>query len=449
MSDLTLILGLVAVLALVAANGLFVATEFAYVSVRRTRIEQLANRGHARARLLLGSLAQLDMFIAATQLGITMSSLGLGWVGEPVLAGVLEPPLEDLAGDWAGTAAAHTIAATLAFVLITALHIVFGELAPKTVALERAEKTALWVAAPIALFTRIFRPFIWALNGMGLATVRLVGVKPTAEIDSTLAPEELELVMEASARAGLLSTAELLLARRGLEFGEIQADQIMVPRTEVVAIRADATLDEVLTTTAEHTHGRYPVYEGDLDHVVGLLDAKDLMRLVRDRGEDWRALVGPAVAIPESVSVEVAVTEMRSQGARMVVLIDEHGGTSGILSRDDVLARLLGYWHGGARQQTDERVRQLPDGHLLLDGLALVADLEAAAEIDIAGDGEDFDTVGGFVMDRLGRIPIVGDHFGEAGYEFQVTAMDGRRVARVLAFKGQRAGARRATALPR
>ncbi len=443
MSDVTNIIGLLAVLTLVAANGLFVATEFAYVAVRRTRIEHLASSGHARARLLLGSLKRLDMYIAATQLGITMSSLGLGWVGEPALAHLIEPPLEDLAGDWAGTAAAHTIAVTIAFIIITALHIVFGELAPKTMALERAERTALWVVAPIEVFTRIFRPFIWLLNGMGLAVVRLAGVRPASETtQATLAPEELEIVMEASARAGLLSTAELLLARRGLEFGEIQADQIMAPRTDVVAIDADSSMEEALALTGAHPHRRYPVYEGDLDHVVGLLDVKDLTRLVREGGEDWRALVGPVVAIPESVSVEVAVTEMRAQGAKLVVLVDEHGGTSGILSGDDVLGRLLGHWHGGARQQAGERVRSLPNGNLLLDGLALAADLEAIAEIDLTGAGEDFDTVSGFVMERLGHIPAVGERFAEAGYQFQVTAMDGRRVARVIARRGVPAGRR-------
>lgn len=436
-SDLSTTFGLLAVLALVAANGLFVATEFAYVAVRRTRVEQLASGGHTRARLLLGSLRQLDMYIAATQLGVTMCSLALGWVGEPALAGLLEPPLENLLGGWLGTAAAHTIAVTVAFIGITAILIVFGELAPKRVALARAERTALLVAAPIAVFTRIFRPFIWALNGMGLAVARLTGVRPTAAIESTLAPEELGIVLEASQRAGLLSTAELLLARRGLEFGEIQASQIMVPRTEVAAIEASATLEEALATVTAHPHRRYPVYEGDLDHVLGLLDAKELLRLAREGGGDWRALAGPVTAIPEVVSVEVAVTEMRAREAKLVVLIDEHGGTSGILSGDDVLARLLGHWRDAARQRTGERVRRLPNGNLLLDGLALVADLEAAADIDIAGDGEDFDTVGGLVMARLGRIPAVGERFAEAGYEFQVTAMDGRRVARVLARRAR------------
>lgn len=435
MFDLSVTLGLVAVLALVAANGLFVATEFAYVAVRRTRVEQLASGGHARARLLLGSLGRLDTYIAATQLGVTMCSLALGWVGEPALAGLLAPPLERLLGGVAGTAAAHTIAVTIAFIAITALLIVFGELAPKQMALARAERTALWMAAPMAVFARVFRPFIWALNGMGLGVARLAGVRPVADAEATLAPEELEIVMEASERAGLLSTAELLLARRGLEFGEIQASRIMVPRTEVVAIDAAATMEEALATVTAHPHRRYPVSEGDLDHVLGLLDAMDLLRLAREGGgdADWRALAQPVVAIPETVSVEVAVTEMRDRGAKLVVLIDEHGGASGILSGDDVLARLLGRWHDASRPRTVERVRRLPNGNLLLDGLALVADLEAAAGIDIAGDGEDFDTVGGLAMARLGRIPVVGERFREGDYEFQVTAMEGRRVARVLA----------------
>ena len=228
----------------------------------------------------------------------------------------------------------------------------------------------------------------------------------------------------------------MLLASRGLEFGEIQADQIMAPRRDVAAIDADSSMDEVLAITGEHPHRRYPVYESDLDHVIGLLDTKDLMRVVREGGEDWRSVIGPVVAIPESVSLEVAVTEMRAQGANLVVLIDEHGGTSGILSGDDVLARLLGQWHAGTRQQAGERVRSLPNGNLLLDGLALVSDLEDMAEIELKGGGDDFDTVSGFVMERLGRIPAVGERFEEAGFEFQVTAMDGRRVARVVARRG-------------
>ncbi len=432
MSDSSLtILGLVAVVVLVAANGLFVATEFAYVAVRRSRVEQLAAGGQSRAKLLLASLHDLDNYIAATQLGITMSSLALGWVGEPALAHLIEPPVEALVGSWA-PAISHAAAVFVAFAVITTLHIVMGELAPKTLALQRSEATALWVAAPIAVFNRIFHPFIWVMNMAGRLVVRPFGIRPASEHESNLGAEELELVIEASARAGLLSTSELILARRALEFSAIQADQIMVPRTEVVAIDAEDSLEQILDLVDRHQHTRYPVFEDDLDHILGVLDAKDLLRLVRSGGTQWRSLIEPAVAIPESVSVELAVQEMRARQVQIVVLVDEHGGTSGILTADEVLYRLLGRWLGGGRQHA-ETVRPLAAGNLLVSGLALVEDVEDATHAELAS--EDYDTIGGFIMHRLGRIPRVGDRVEVPGYQFRVMAMDGRRVDRVLVVK--------------
>lgn len=434
MSDgLQTALGILAVVVLVAANGLFVATEFSYVAVRRTRIEQLANKRHGRARLLLASLHDLDNYIAATQLGITMSSLALGWVGEPALAHVIEPPVEAVFSGWAANAVAHGIAVAIAFILITSLHIVMGELAPKTLALQRTEAVALWVAAPIAVFNRIFRPFIWVMNMAGRAVVRPFGIRPAHAHEENLAPDELELVIEASARAGLLSTSELLLARRALEFSAIQADQIMVPRTEVVAFDADDDLSDLLATMEGHHHTRYPVYENDLDHILGIVDVKDLLMLVSAGGTEWRPLVKPAVAIPEAVSVEVAVAEMRARQVQMLVLIDEHGGTSGILTADELLYRLLGRWLGAGRQG-GESVRPLAAGNLLVSGLALIEDVEDATGAELSD--EDYDTVGGFMMARLGRIPRVGDRVEVPGFQFRVMAMDGRRVDRVLVVKG-------------
>jgi CBS domain containing-hemolysin-like protein len=431
------IIGLFAVVFFVAANGFFVATEFAYVAVRRTRIEQLADEGIGRARLLLGSLRDLDNYIAATQLGITMSSLALGWLGEPALAHLIEPPVEAVVGEWAAPAVAHGVAVGLAFTAITVLHIVFGELAPKTLALQASEPTALWVAAPMAIFNRIFRPFIWLMNAAGRAVVRPFGVRPASEHDTNLSADELELVIQASARAGFLSTSQLLLAQRALEFSAIQADQIMIPRTEVVALEASDPLDEVLRTVDEQQHTRYPVYEEDIDHVLGILDAKELLNLVRGGRSDWVSLVKPAVAIPESVSVETAIATMRANQVQIVVLVDEHGGTTGILTADEVLYRLLGRWLGGAGGRPGgEAVRQLSTGNLLLSGLALIADVEDAIGVEISD--EDYDTVGGFIMARLGRIPRVGDRVDVPGFQFRVMAMDARRVDRVLVVRDAR-----------
>ncbi|MCK9519261.1 MAG: hemolysin family protein [Dehalococcoidia bacterium] len=433
MSDTTIILiGLFSVIVLVAINAIFVMAEFAFVGVRRTRVEQLAREGNARARLLQTSLGKLDNSIAATQLGITMAGLALGWVGEPALSGVIGPPVEALFG-WAGEATARTISVVLAFAIVTTVLIIFGELAPKAFTLARTEAVALWVVVPVEIFRRVFRPFVWALNAAGRAVVRPLGVQPSGEGSESLEPEELELVLSASERAGFLSQSELLLARRALEFSAIQADQIMIPRTELVAIDADDSLDQVLGIVDRFQHTRYPVFEEDLDHILGIVDAKDLLALVRRGGTDWRSLVRPAVAIPESVSVEVAVAAMRANQVQIVILVDEHGGTSGILTADEVLYRLLGRWMGGGRTGGGEAVRALPTGNLLLSGLALIADVEDAIGRNLAD--EDYDTVGGFIMTRLGRIPRVGDRVDVPGYEFRVMAMDGRRVDRVLVVK--------------
>jgi CBS domain containing-hemolysin-like protein len=333
---------------------------------------------------------------------------------------------------------AHGISVVVAFTAVTALVIVFAELAPKSIALHSPERVALWLALPVRVFGSALRPFVYLLNRAGAAVVRPLGIRPAGERDATLDPDELELVIEASARAGLLSTSELLLARRALEFSAIQADQIMVPRTEVVAIDAESTLAGVLSTVAAHQHTRYPVFEGDLDHILGLLDVKDLVALVQSGGAGWRALVRPAVAIPESVSVEVAVATMRDRKVQTLVLVDEHGGTSGIVTADEVLYRLLGRWLGGGGRPAGDTVRTLANGNLLVSGLALVADVEDATAAELAD--EDYDTVGGFVMARLGRIPRVGDRVRVQGYEFRVTAMDGRRVERVLVMREQAAG---------
>lgn len=444
MSDTVLIvLSLAGLVVLVALNGLFVAAEFAMVGVRRTRVEQLASDGQARARLLLASLRSIDGVIAATQLGITMCGLALGWLGEPVLSRVVEAPLEALIGGWTPDAVTSTVGTTFAFVLVTATLIIFGELAPKSIALARTEEVALSVALPLAIFRRVFHPFVWLLHRAARLVVRPFGIGRPGEANEGLSTEELELVIEASARAGMLSTSELLLARRALEFSAIQADQIMVPRTEVVALDAELSLDDVLNLLAEKQHTRYPVYDGDLDHVLGIVDVKDVLGLVRRGGSDWRPLVRPAVAIPESVSVEAAVAAMRGRQVQMVVLVDEHGGTSGILTADEVLYRLLGRWLGGGRDG-GETVRTLSSGNLLLSGLALIADVEEATGADLAD--EDYDTVGGFLMTQLGRIPRVGDRVHVPGYEFRVMAMDSRRVDRVLVLKEPVEGA---AALPR
>ncbi|MFQ5380588.1 MAG: hemolysin family protein [Dehalococcoidia bacterium] len=432
MSEIWIIVGgLAVVVGLVATNALFVATEFAFVGARRSRIEFLAKGGRGRARLLLASLKELDSYIATTQLGITLASIGLGWVGEPILAGLVEPPAEAVLGGWVAIGAAHAVASIIAFALITAVLIVFGELAPKSLALARAESVALAVAWPITAFRMALRPFVWAMNRASRTVVHALGVEFDSSHQTRLDPEELGIVIEASARAGLLSTSELLFARRAIQFSTIQADQVMVPRTEVIAIEADSSLEGVLSAVERSPHTRYPVCRGNLDDVIGVVETKSLVSLLRSGEDAWHEVIRPATAIPESVSVEVALAEMRAREAKLLVLIDEHGGTSGILTAGELLQRLLGRWLSGVEGE-EEPIRPLSSGHYLLSGLALVGDVEDVTGLSLAG--EDYDTVGGLVMARMGRIPRVGDRFQTGGWEFRVTAMDERRVERVLAI---------------
>ena len=431
--SLGIAIGLLILVLLVLMNATFVAAEFAFVAVRRTRVEQLAKEGHGAARLLLRTLKSIDNTIAGTQLGITLAGLALGALGEPALAGIVEPPVTAILGQVAGEIITSVVSIIVAFAVVTFAVIVFGELAPKRIALARPERTALLLALPVQIFATIFRPVVWTMNRAGQAVVKPFGLQTAgAEGGESLDAEELDLVIQASARAGLLSNSELLIARRALEFSAIQANQIMIPRTEVVAIESSSTLAEVLALTVKAGHTRYPVYEGDLDHISGILDVKALISLLQRGATDWRRLVRPAVAVPESVSVEVAVAAMRGRQSQIAILVDEHGGTSGILTADEVLYRLLGRWLGGSRPGA-ESVRQLSSGNLMLSGLALIADVEEATGAELSDD--DYETVGGFLMSRLGRIPKMGDEVHLPGFRFRILGMDGRRVDRVLVVR--------------
>src|SRR5215210_3328803 len=275
--DLASLAGLLAVAVLVLANGFFVATEFAIVAVRRSRLEQLAAEGHASARAAQDVVGHLDAYIAACQFGITLASLALGWLGEPALAHLLEPPLERLVGYFA-PAAAHGVAIGLAFAMITALHIVIGELAPKGLALQRAEATALWVARPMQLFYLVFRWPINLLNLVGNGMLRLVGLEPAAGHEMVHSVEELRLLVTASQQAGTVEASEARIASRAFEFGELTAGALMTPRTEVEAVAAASTLPDLVAAAAATSHSRLLVYERSLDEVVGVLHVRDLFR---------------------------------------------------------------------------------------------------------------------------------------------------------------------------
>jgi putative hemolysin len=431
-------LGLVAVVVLVLANGFFVATEFAIVAVRRSRLEQLAREGDRRAVPALEVVAHLDAYIAACQLGITMASLALGWIGEPALAGILEPPLERLVGHWA-PAAAHGIAVGVAFAVITGLHIVAGELAPKGIALQRPEATTLWVARPLQLFHLVFRWPITALNAVGNGVLRLLGLRAATGHDMVHSAEELELLVKASQRAGMVEESEARIASRAFQFADLTADNLMTPRTELEAIPVGVGRADLLRTVATSRHDRLLVYDGSLDNIAGIVRVRDLVPLLAEPREpfDIRPLVRPLLTVPGSRWADDLLEDMRTSGRTLAVVVDEYGGTAGIVTLGDLMRALVGRIDEDPAVGAPAGVTPQADGSLLVDGLMRVHELEEllGIELDEAERGE-VGTVGGLVMARLDRMPRVRDEVTLAGHRLRVEQLDGRRVSLVRIYRG-------------
>lgn len=440
-SSISTALAMVAVVILVAANGFFVATEFALVSVRRTRMQQLAAEGNRRAASVLIRIDHLDTYIAATQLGITIASLALGWIGEPALEPLLVPLIHALPfiPEGARDTASHTGAAIIAFATITALHIIFGELAPKSIALQRPDQTSLLVASPIQLFTVVFRPIIMGLNGVGNAVVRLVGIEPAAGHALVQSADELKLAVDASREAGLVQQSAHDLVDRAFLFTDLDVRHAMVPRTEMSAVPIDASLDDVLAVAMETGHLRLPVYEGDLDHVVGIVNVKRLLpRVLAERAPrsrpsteafDLRALMTEALAVPETAAAADLLTQLRESHTQLAIVIDEHGGTAGIVTLVDLVENLVGEIEDEL-DPIDAQPAVAADGSFALDGLTTLVEAKEYFDLDLDGEEMGVETVGGYVFNRLGRPAAIGDEVATpSGRVLRVEELDGLRVA--------------------
>ncbi|MGH2534097.1 MAG: hemolysin family protein [Thermomicrobiales bacterium] len=432
-------LSLFAVIFLVLANGFFVATEFSLVSVRRTRMQQLASEGSRSARAVLDRLDHLDTYIAATQLGITISSIGLGWIGKPALAHLIEPMIDQIPFISEGTrdAARDTIAFAIAFSIVTALHIVFGELAPKSIALQRSEATSLVVAAPIYWFNLIFRPVISVLNGVGNWVVRQFGVQPAAGHALVQSAAELRLSIDASRQAGLVEQAAHDLVNRAFTFTELEVRHAMVPRTEMVAVPIDASLDDVLGVAADSSHMRLPVYENNTDHIVGIVFVKRLLPLLRESHEagesafHLRDYVTEAIVVPETVPAADVLNRLRLAGTQIAVVIDEYGGTAGVVTLEDLVERLVGEIDDESRMVGEAERHAVADVDLI-DGLMGIGEARERFALELSEDHYNVETVGGYVFSALARRPELGDEVSlPGGRVLRVEELDGLRIARL------------------
>lgn len=414
------------VVCLVLANGFFVATEFALVGVRRSRINTLADKGNASAKRLLNLLDNLNAYISATQLGITMASLALGWVGEPVFAHLLEAPLKGRVSD----VTLHTISFTVAFTIITFLHIVLGELAPKTLALERAEKVALAVSWPMQVFYKVFQWPIRLLDWAGTRTVRIFGLRPTQDHASVYTEDELRHLIDISRTSGLLAAQEQQLINKVFEFVDAEVREAMVPRTQVEALPVTASLEDIRTKFLSTGYSRLPVYGEHLDEIVGLLFRKDVdMGRVAADAFDLKQLVRPPVFLPATASLGEALKQMQASQVHFGFVVDEHGGLEGILTLEDLLEEIVGEINDEYDEETRSQIRK--DGETyVLDGMLAVKDANYRLGLQLPED-ESYTTIAGFLLARAGHLLKLGETVDDAAGVFQIERLDRRRISRI------------------
>ncbi len=434
------LLRVLAILLLVAANAFFVAAEFALVRVRDTRIQQLIETRRVGARTVQKLHQRMDELLSAVQLGVTLASLGLGWIGEPALARLLQQALGPAPH---AVVYAHGLAALIAFLLITYLVVVLGELVPKSIALQRADRVALAVAAPLDVFIAVSRPFVRAMSGSARFVLRLFGTREI-RAGGIHSPDELKMLVTASGRYGVVPRFQEEVILHALELGEITVRQIMVPRPNIFSLPADLPLEQALTKVVEEQHSRIPVYEPRRgpEHILGLLYSKDLTRWMRQRFTTppsdpsaarlarmtVRDIMREALVVPETKPLPDLLTEFKTRKRHLAVVVDEFGSTAGLVTVEDVLEQLV----GEIEDEFDIAPQPLSPGapSMVLDGAVNIRDLETQYGLLLPAD-RGFETLGGFVMAQLQRIPLPGESFDYEGRHYTVLSLEGRRIAQV------------------
>ena len=416
--------------ALVLLNAFFVAAEFAIVRVRATRMTALAEGGDWRARAVLGAQRRLDAFLSATQLGITLTSLGLGWIGEPVFAVLLQPLFALLGIESAQ--ALHNTSVAVAFALITFLHIVVGELAPKSYAIRATERVALLVALPMRLFQVVFAPALWLLARAASATLRLIGVRAETSGELAHSEEELRLLLADSHRVGVLSGSKRELLENVMDYTGRMARYVMIPRADIAHLSLARSLEENLAVVTQDAYTRFPLASSDIDHVIGMVHVKDLFNR-RDQlrsSEDLTAIKREILFVPETQPLDSLQRQFQQSRTHIAIVVDEYGGTSGLVTLEDVLEEIVGEIQDEFDREPP-RVEETPRG-LVFDGLTLIDD--AAQRLGVKPpEVADVNTLGGYVTAQLGHIPRLGEKVALGEYELTVIEIRGRRVTKVLA----------------
>lgn len=416
------------VLLLVLLNGYFVASEFALVAVRNTRVEELARKGNIRAKILQKALENLDSYISATQLGITLASLALGWIGEPAIALFLEPYITFIPQD-AAFITSHTLSVIIAFSIITFLHIVLGELAPKSIALQRSEKTSLLIITPLVLFAKIFRPFIWLLNSAGQLVLKIFGLHAPSGHQLVHSEEEIKMILKQSTQGGIIPVNEAEMVYNVFQLGDIPVKYLMVPRTEILSFNVATSLSEVIKKIENHPHSRFPVYESTIDNIIGFVHVKDIYKEVLRNGETIKLsqlkIIREIINVPERRKIDVVLQDMRRKRVHLAVVNDEFGGTAGIITLEDIIESLV----GEIEDEFDRPVRNIikqKDNSYIVEGHTLIEDIKEKFSLPLKGQG--YTTIGGLVFGLLGHEPKIGDTVQISNLVLKVEQIDGKRV---------------------
>ncbi len=399
------------------------------VRLRESRLATMAESGSKRAGFARSMVNNLDAYLSACQLGITLASLGLGWIGEPAVASFLRPMFHSFG--WNNEAAVHGTSVAIGFVIITMLHIVIGELAPKSMAIRKTEAVALTAAAPMVLFYKTMYPFIWALNGMANALLRLLRIEPATELESAHTEEEIRILVKESNKNGLIDNTEMALVDNIFEFADTTAREVMIPRTEMICLYKNLPREENLEIAYDGMRTRYPVCEQDKDHIIGFVHIKDLMRYP---DTDYDRLIRPIIAVPESIRISELMKLMQRSRTQIAMLVDEYGGTAGLVTLEDIMEEIVGEIQDEFDEEERPELEQAGEFSYSVDGMMLIQDVNDQFGFEL--DYDDYDTIGGWLYAHIDALPPrKGQSVDYEGSTFIVDETEQKRISRVRILK--------------
>ncbi|MBP3040349.1 HlyC/CorC family transporter [Bacillaceae bacterium Marseille-Q3522] len=419
-----IIINLILISILIAFTGFFVAAEFAIVKIRSSKIDQLVEESKPGSLAAKHITSHLDEYLSACQLGITITALGLGWLGEPTVEKILMPLFDMLA--W-NPSLSHLVSFILAFILMTFLHVVIGELAPKTFAIQKAEAITLAFSKPLILFYKVMFPFIWSLNGSARFVTGIFGLKPAPEHELAHSEEELRIILSESYKSGEINKAELTYLNNIFEFDNRIAKEIMVPRTEIVTISMEDTIEDALNIIRREKYTRYPITNGDKDNIEGIVNIKEILTasLKNNTLKNLIPFIKPVMRVIETIPIHDLLLKMQKERSHMAILIDEYGGTSGLVTVEDILEEIVGEIRDEFDADEIPDIRKLADDHFLINGKVLIEDVNDLLGTDLLED--DIDTIGGWFLSQKYEVTL-GAEIVEDGYSFKISELDGHHI---------------------